>query len=329
MPSRNQFQILAYYRFTPIADPHAEVANHKQFCEGKDILARVYLSEMGINGQMSASQKDAAEYIAWMEQHPLFKGVEFKVQPYHEHVFPRLTIKYRKQLVALDSEVDLTQGGEYVTPQQWKELLDGDEEYVLLDVRNDYEWKVGRFKGAELPPCENFREFQQFAEDLKSKIGKKKTPVLMYCTGGIRCEVYSAFLKARGIENIMQLHGGIIKYGEDVGSDHWQGKLFVFDDRLTVPVSNGETEMIGTCHHCGTNVEAYYNCANMKCNYLFLCCPACLKAHEGCCKTECAQSDRLRPYHQQNPHKPFRKWYHYFQEHSKELKDKRQNDQKD
>jgi UPF0176 protein len=131
----------------------------------------------------------------------------------------------------------------------------------------------------------------------------------MYCTGGIRCELFSPLLKKEGFEQLFQLHGGIIRYGEEEKSKHWLGKLFVFDDRLSIPISTEDAEPIGKCHHCATTIEQYYNCANMDCNELFLCCEECLKAHKGCCSSDCAQAKRVRPF--QMSHKPFRKWYHY------------------
>ena len=306
------YLVIAFYRFVTIESPQDEVLRQQEFCKQRDILGRVYISEQGINGQMSAEENAAQEYMRWMQQSPYFKDVFFKIDPYHEHAFPKLTIKYRKQLVALDAEADLSQSGEHVSPSLWKEMLEANEDRVLLDVRNDYEWKVGRFDGAEVPPCETFREFQQYADDLKQKVDPKNTPVMMYCTGGIRCEIYSAFLKEKGFEKVYQLDGGVINYGHQEGSEHWLGKLFVFDDRLTVPISQEQTKVIGTCHHCGTQNESYYNCANMDCNKLFLCCQDCLKTFIGCCGEDCTHSPKLRPYQQQNAHKPFRKWFHYF-----------------
>jgi len=308
----SKYKVLAFYQFTDVADPHGEVLHHKTFCEARDITARIYISEYGINGQMSGSLKDTEAYIEWMSNHPIFSTVVFKMDDYHEHAFPRLTIKYRKQLVALDDPFDATKTGERLTPEQWKEKLDHPEGQILIDVRNDYEWKVGKFQGATTPQCSSFREFREYAENLQKKIDPRTTPILMYCTGGIRCEAYSAYLKDKGFQKVYQLEGGIINYGKKVGSKHWLGKLFVFDDRLTTPISNEKTEIIGTCKHCQTPSEAYYNCANMDCNELFLCCPSCLETFLGCCQTECKTAERLRPYHQQNPHKPFRKWYNYF-----------------
>lgn len=307
------YDVLAFYRFTPIENPHHEVETHKEFFEGRNLTSRIYISEQGINGQMSGIREDAQAYIEWMHANPLFADMPFKIHPYHENVFPRQTIKYRKQLVALDEEVDLSQIGEHLSPTDWKALLEKEERPVLLDVRNDYEWEVGRFNGAVCPPCETFREFREYAKKLKKEVNPDTTPVMMYCTGGIRCELYSSLLMKEGFKKVYQLDGGVINYGLKAGTDHWLGKLFVFDDRLTVPISDKEAPVIGQCYHCQTPNESYYNCANMDCNRLFLCCPDCLKQYQGCCQTDCQTAPRLRPFHQQDAHKPFRKWYHYFQ----------------
>jgi UPF0176 protein len=306
------FWVLAYYIFTPILDPVAEVKKHKAFLSSLNATSRIYINEEGINGQMSAAVKDAEAYIEWMHARPEFSTIKFKIHTHEEQAFPRLTIKYRKQLVAYDAPVDLSKGGERVSPATWRSMLEQKDEKILIDVRNDYEWKVGRFEGADLPPCETFREFEKYADNLKERVNPENTPVMMYCTGGIRCELYSSILKERGFDKVYQLDGGVINYGLEEGSAHWQGKLFVFDDRLTVPISEEKTPIIGTCHHCGMPNESYYNCANMDCNTLFLCCPDCLKQQAGCCGKECIDAPRLRPYQEQNAHKPFRKWYKYW-----------------
>ncbi len=308
--SKGPYTVLAYYNFVHLPDPHEEVRRHKEFCSARDITARLYISEEGINGQMSASAAAAQEYMEWMQQHPQFSGTIFKLHYHHEHAFPRLIIKYRKQLVALDRSVDMNKTGQRLSPKEWKERLNQEEDRVLIDVRNEYEWRVGHFAGADLPKCDNFREFCEYAEGLKEKI-KPETSVMMYCTGGIRCEVYSAYLKELGIEKVYQLDGGIINYGLQEGSAHWLGKLFVFDDRMTVPISKEEAPVVGECHHCKAKTDHYYNCANMDCNCLFLCCSACLEQYQGCCQTSCQKAPRLRPYQQQNPHKPFRRKANY------------------
>ncbi len=131
---------------------------------------------------------------------------------------------------------------------------------------------------------------------------------MMYCTGGIRCELFSALLKKQGFENVYQLDGGIINYGLTEGAEHWQGKLFVFDDRMAVPISEEqECEVISRCHHCQALSDIYYNCSNMDCNALFLCCSECAERYAGCCCGACQTAPRLRAYEKGERPKPFRR----------------------
>lgn len=311
MTLQHPYFVLAYYLFNPIDNPRKEVATQREFLSVRDATSRIYLSEEGINGQLSCARTHALEYIDWMHSRQEFKKIEFKVHEWHEQAFPRLTIKYRQKLVARNRPIDLKKQGEHISPARWKEMLENEPDAVLLDVRNQYEWQVGRFAKAELPPCETFRDFENYVEKLKERCNAKEKKVMMYCTGGIRCEVYSALLKEQGFEKVYQLQGGVIKYGLEEGGKHWLGKLFVFDDRLTVPISEEETPVVGTCHHCKAPIENYYNCANMDCNVLFLSCQECIERFKGCCQENCVKAPRLRPYHQQNPHKPFRRRYHY------------------
>lgn len=301
------YQVIAYYCLVPLEDPHAEIARQKEFFQTRDMMGRLYISEQGINAQMSALTSHAEEYIEWMRSDPRFAAIQFKIHSAREHAFPKPTIKYRRQLVAIDCEVDLTQTGQHVAPEVWKKMLDEkDENTVVIDVRNDYEWEIGHFEGAELPPFETFREFPGYAAQLKEERDPKKTRVMMYCTGGIRCEFYSALMKREGFDNVYQLDGGVIQYGLEEGSDKWKGKLFVFDDRLVVPLSE-DAGTISECKHCKGACDIYYNCANMDCNELFVCCPECLKTTQGCCCTACTEG-RVRPIREDGSAKPFRKW---------------------
>lgn len=304
------YWVLAYYCLTEIADPHGEVEKHAQFFQTRDLKSRIYISEQGINGQMSGSISHAQEYMDWLHSDPRFASVSFKIHPHHEHAFPKATIKYRRQLVALDCDVDLAQRGVSLAPAAWKDMYENrDEDTLVLDVRNDYEWKVGHFAGAELPPLETFRQFPRYAEQLKQTRDPKKTKVMMYCTGGIRCEFYSAVMKKEGFEQVYQLDGGVIQYGLDEGQGEWEGKLFVFDDRLVVPLSEEKSASIGQCRHCGTSEDTYYNCANMDCNDLFVSCSKCIEERQGCCCTKCEAEPRVRP-RQKGSSKPFRKMAH-------------------
>lgn len=298
------YSILAYYVITPIEDPELEVKRHKEFFESRDFRGRIYISKEGINGQSSGRNDHAQEYMDWLHSDPRFKDVSFKIHYGKEHAFPKMTVKVRRQLVAVDIPVDFEKRGESLKPKEWKEMLETRDpnQTLLIDVRNDYEWKAGHFEGAELPELKQFREFPAYARELKEKHGTEK-PVMMYCTGGIRCEYYSAVMKEEGFEKVYQLDGGVIQYGFEEGSDRWEGKLFVFDDRLVVPLSD-DAKVIAHCQYCKEPNDRYYNCANMDCNELFFCCSDCLKEHKGCCCDQC-QEGRVRPFKEDA--KPFRK----------------------
>jgi UPF0176 protein len=301
------YDVIAYYIFTEIQDPHLMVARQKEFFAGRDMTGRIYISHEGINAQLSGVKEDADAYIAWMRSDERFKDIDFKVHPYHTNAFAKMTVKYRKQLVALDQPVDLSMTGQHLSPAQWDQMLDQKDEHTLLiDVRNSYEWEVGHFKGAPKPELETFRAFKGYAQEIKESRDPSKTKVMMYCTGGIRCELYSCLLKEYGFDEVYQLDGGVIRYGLERGQSHWEGKLFVFDDRMVVPIAEGVDETLTVCQGCGTKADHYYNCANMDCNQLFIVCPACFEAERGCCCQEC-HSGRLRPISLADGGRPFRK----------------------
>ncbi len=307
--NEKNYYVIAFYLFAPIEDPKAEVFKHLEFFKSRDVKSRIYISEEGINAQMSALKAHALEYIEWMKQDERFKDIDFKLHEYHEQVFPRATVKYRKQLVALDHNADPHAGGEHVSPAKWKQMLENKtEDVILIDVRNDYEWKIGHFEGALKPKLDMFRKFPEYVNELKKEYDPKKTKVMMCCTGGIRCELYSALMMKEGFEEVYQLQGGMIRYGLEEGSSHWKGKLFVFDDRLAVPLKEGEeVQPISSCCHCSTPSDTYYNCANMDCNELFLSCPSCAEKFSGCCQESCKESPRLRAYEKEARPKPFRR----------------------
>ncbi|MFS8564104.1 MAG: hypothetical protein LVR00_07255 [Rhabdochlamydiaceae bacterium] len=175
-------------------------------------------------------------------------------------------------------------------------------------MRNDYEWQIGHFVGSELPVLEQFRHFPAYAKELKQKYDLKNTKIMMCCTGGIRCELYSALLKQEGFENVYQLHGGIIKYGLEEGTKAWLGRLFVFDDRLSIPISEEESsDIISECRYCGVKSDLYYNCANMDCNELFIACLPCAEKLQGCCCEECKGAPRVRAFQKEERPKPYRR----------------------
>lgn len=310
------FLMLAFYKFTPLEAPKALIKNFKCFFENLGAKGRVYISEEGINGQMSVCKEDLEKAKAYLNQIKGLEKMSVKLQPNAVHGFEKLIIKYREHLVGLKDPVDLSIKGDYLSPEDWKALLESNEDKIVIDGRNDYEWEVGHFKGAEKPPCRTFRDFPDYIKEIKEKHGTNKK-VMMSCTGGIRCELLSSMMIKEGFSEVYQLEGGVINYGNTVGSDGWEGKLFVFDDRMAVPLeANKEPEPISSCSSCDAKTDTYYNCANMDCNKLFLACPDCIEAHQGCCSEECMNAPRLRAFEPEKGNRPFRKWYRYFQDKS-------------
>lgn len=304
-----EYLVLAFYILTKIDEPKREVKRFYRFLESVDALGRIYINEDGINAQMSISKEDAPVFYDWLKADSRYAGTEIKIHHYPEHAFPKLTVKYREQLAAMDKDFDLSKGGKHASSEEWAKMIEErDENTIILDVRNDYEWDVGHFEGTERPTFETFREFPKYVEDLAKSRDPKKTKVLMYCTGGIRCELYSCLFKDEGFDEVYQLDGGVIKYGQEQGNKHWKGKLFVFDDRLVVPISEeAEAETISQCKFCNTPIDVYYNCANMDCNDLFLSCLECATKMVGCCSEECTQAPRVRAFEPKENPKPFRK----------------------
>jgi UPF0176 protein len=301
--------VLAYYVIDEIKDPHKVAKEHKKFLENLDAKGRIYVGKEGVNAQLSIAKKDLDTYLAYLKSDPLYNLAEFKAHEDKLHRFAKLTVKYREQIVALKGEVNFKNRGEHISPKEWKEHLDNkDENTIIIDVRNNYESEIGHFEGALKPDVTTFKEFIEYADNLSKMEGKENKTVLMYCTGGIRCEFYSPLLKERGFKNVKQLQGGVIGYGLDQGKKHWRGKLFVFDDRLVIPVCKDNDEVISKCKHCGQLTDILYNCANMDCNGLFLSCKKCALNLKGCCKNLCSNSPRVRKMDEINQRPiPFRK----------------------
>ncbi|MBM3200882.1 MAG: rhodanese-related sulfurtransferase [Chlamydiae bacterium] len=305
------YAVIAYYHFFHVEDPHAEAKSHKAFLASLEGKGRIYFAEEGVNAQLALHKKHLNAYYQYLQNDSRYEGVDIKIQWFDEPPFAKLTVKGKKQLVALDRKVDLSNRGEYMTPTEWKEQLESkDANTVVIDVRNNYESAIGHFSGAIKPDVATFREFNQWLEDFKKEHDPKTTKLMTYCTGGIRCEIFSPLLKEAGYEHVYQLKGGVIRYGEEKGDTHWEGKLFVFDDRLVIPLDTMKENTIGSCHFCSKAADTYYNCANMDCNALFVACSDCISNTSGCCGTHCQHTGRVRAFDSTTRVKPFRKLAH-------------------
>lgn len=287
-------KILLYYKFVPVADPESVQLWQRALCEKLGLKGRILIAEHGINGTVGGDIKDLKQYVKETKSHPAFKDIVYKWSDGTGNDFPKLIVKVRPEIVTFGAtkkiKVDKTGivgGGKHLKPNQVHELVkERGEDVVFFDGRNAFEAAVGKFKDAVIPEVGHTRDF---AKELKKpKYEKlKKKPVVTYCTGGIRCEVLSMLMKNEGFEEVYQIEGGIVKYGEEYGDEGlWEGSLYVFDDRMGTKFTD-KTKDIGICVHCTGKTSNYENCANKECNKLILICENCRASHDYCPQHEC------------------------------------------
>ncbi|WP_394284584.1 rhodanese-related sulfurtransferase [Corynebacterium sp.] len=262
-------KILLYYTFTPIADPTAVMLWQRDLCESLGLKGRILISEHGINGTVGGDMAACKKYVRKTKDYPGFKGMEFKWSEGGAEDFPKLSVKVRDEIVAFGAAGELkvdengvVGGGAHLAPEEVHELVDkhGDE-VVFFDGRNAMEAQIGKFRGAVVPEVDTTHDF--IAELDSGKYDwMKDRPVVSYCTGGIRCEVLSALMKNRGFEEVYQIDGGIVRYGEKYGNKGlWEGSLYVFDGRMHTDFGDDYTRL-GRCVHCGEPNDVFVNCAN-------------------------------------------------------------------
>jgi UPF0176 protein len=275
-------KVILFYKFVPVADPAMTMRWQRELCTRLSLRGRILISKHGINGTLGGDIEDLRRYKREMNKSVIFKGITYKWSDGAGNEFPKLSVKVRPELVALNAadEIVVTEkgvenGGKHLKPKDVHKLLEerGDE-VVFFDGRNKYEAAISKFKDAVVPETETSRDFAKELEDPKYDRIKDK-PVVTYCTGGIRCEVISAMMKNRGFKEVYQIDGGIVKYGETYGDDgQWEGKLHIFDGRMLHQFSD-QAKDIGACTHCQGETSNYLNCANKQCNKLVLVCQNC------------------------------------------------------
>lgn len=265
-------KIILYYKFTPLKDAQMTMRWQRELCTRLNLHGRVIISEHGINGTLGGEIDDVKAYVKQMNLTPEFKNIEFKWSEGKREDFPKLSIKVRKELVTLDpqEDFDVFDKGTPLRPKQWHEYLEKHPDAVIFDARNNYESEVGKFKNAITPDIKTFKDVKQEIEKLP-----KDQPVLTYCTGDIRCEYLSAYMKHKGFKDVYHLDGGIVKYGEAFGDDgFWEGKCYVFDKRMSVAFGK-DSKDIGVCVNCGAKTSHQENCSDPSCNLQFVVCENC------------------------------------------------------
>tara|TARA_B100001109_G_C18863935_1_gene475742 strand:+ start:507 stop:1553 length:1047 start_codon:yes stop_codon:yes gene_type:complete len=280
---------ISFYRYVIIEDPHQlRDELYAEWTEMK-VFGRTYLAKEGINAQMSVPEHHWEEFMLRLQKRKMFENMPIKRAVEDDgKSFYKLKLKVRHKIVADgldDGTFDVTNVGRHLSAKEFNEALN-DPNSIVIDMRNHYESEVGHFENAICPDADTFRdELPQVEEILKGKEDKK---VLLYCTGGIRCEKASAYLKHKGFQDVNQLHGGIIDYYRQIKDENlenrFKGKNFVFDERLGERIS---TEIISECHQCGKPCDTHTNCKNDDCHLLFIQCDECAEKMNGCCTPEC------------------------------------------
>jgi UPF0176 protein len=288
------YSVLLYYHYTRIENPEDFREAHHQFCLDHQLKGRIIIAEEGINGTISGLEVDCEAYMQHLKKDERFAGIDFKVESHPEHTFQKLYVRVKPEIVHSGLlHINPTQKtGKHLEPEDFKKMKDS-EDVVILDVRSNYEHEVGRFKNAITLDINHFREFPEKIKELEAFRDKK---IITYCTGGVKCEKASAYLLESGFPEVYQLHGGIVKYGIETGGEDFEGKCYVFDNRVVTEINNVNPKVIATCHICGTVSDRMVNCANPTCNEHFPMCEECGWKMDGTCSEECKTNPQKRTY---------------------------------
>ncbi len=293
----SDYEILLYYKYTPIADPEIFREEQLALCEKLNLKGRIIIAAEGLNGTVEGTTEKTQAYIDAMHADPRFFDINFKQSSGTGNAFPRLAIKVRSEIVSLHlagedfSPIEVT--GKYLHAEELHDWIHSKKEFYIVDMRNDYEHKIGHFENAILPPLKNFRDLPKVLPTLEHL--KNKT-IVTVCTGGVRCEKASGFLLKHGFTDVHQLHNGIVTYMEKYPEEDFKGQLYVFDGRITMAFNNPgiQHQIVGRCDKCNNPSERYVNCNLKSCNAHFICCDQCEEQNGRVyCSKLCLLRDRL------------------------------------
>ena len=278
----------SFYKYVTIVDPITFRDKIYEEFDNLEILGRVYIAEEGMNAQISVPDKNWGLFLKLISSIKLLYDVDIKTAINDGISFYKLIVKVKKEIVAYNipkNKFNMDVVGEHLNTKQFNEAMENPNTTVI-DMRNIYESEVGQFLSAEIPQVEKSKDL--LPEVRKMLKGREHHQVLLYCTGGIRCEKASSFLINEGIKNVKQLQGGIIQYAHDIKKEGLEskfvGKNFVFDARLGERVTE---DIISTCHLCGERSDSHKDCKNDACHILFIQCSKCDEKLNGCCSVEC------------------------------------------
>jgi len=279
--SQNKYTIILFYKFTNIKNPEAFKLQQRKIAEKFNLKGRMLIAKEGINATFEGLAKDIKGYIKKQKSTKLFKDVVFKDSVGNGKGFTKLMVKVRPEVVTLGvGTLNIKKDtAKAITAKQFDNLYAKKEDFVVLDLRNNYEVEAGYFENTVNPKLRNFRELPQKMQELSHLKDKK---VVAVCTGGIRCEKATVLLKKEGFKNIYQLKDGIHTYIKKYPGKHFKGSLFVFDNRMVTPVVDNENrEVVGRCAFCNLECEEFYNDDSFRPSKKVICCDVCIVRHQN------------------------------------------------
>lgn len=291
------YQVLLYYKYVAIDDPIAVMNDQRLLCQKLNLKGRIIIAKEGINGTVEGTTENCQKYIAETTKDERFADISFKKSAGIGNAFPRLRVKVRDEIVTSDvAGLDPTKKtGKYLTADELHQWFEEKREFYIVDMRNDYEYMSGFFEGSILSGFANFKDLSSVTKKLEHL--KDKT-ILTVCTGGVRCEKASAFLVESAFPDVYQLQDGIVSYMEKYPNQHFKGKLYVFDNRLTMGFNTDapDHEIVSTCRHCGKKSDDYVNCMNLSCHDHYICCMDCRDKETGLafCSEECREIAKIQ-----------------------------------
>lgn len=293
------YRVLLYYKFVNIDDPETFAKEHLSFCKSLGLRGRILVAEEGLNGTVSGDFNQTEEYMKRLKRDDRFKDMVFKIDEVSRHAFKKMYVRRKKSIITLLPEDDVNPNekvGKYLSPKEWYDMLQRDD-VIIVDGRNDYEYDLGHFRGSIRADVKNFKQFPEWIDKTISEHKDKK--ILTYCTGGVRCEKLTGVFLNHGFKDVYHLEGGIVTYGKDpeVQGRLWDGKCYVFDDRISVKINNTDEDVIiSKCVHCGELSDRYVNCRNDDCHNHYISCEKCEEIEQGFCSDKCKQYISEKPH---------------------------------
>ena len=298
-PLDERYTVILFYKYTNIQDSQAVQTWQRSLCQKLNLTGRIRLATEGINATLEGLQADIATYIEEMKKTDLadFKNIDIKTSIGSGEAFNKLSVKIHPEIVVfgLKNDIDPNQiTGIHLKPEELKKMYDNNEDFVVIDMRNDYEYRVGHFKDSIHPNIRNFREVDEvLPKILAENPGIENKKVITVCTGGVRCEKASGYLLTKGFKDVYQLDGGMHKYMEQFPGEDFKGGLFTFDNRVVMDFTK-DREIVGVCDLCNAKTERFDNCINDECHVHMLVCQECRAANPYVwCSDKCKLEGRL------------------------------------